>query len=214
MKPSRKTVLKLPTFTEEEVLQFLRTQSEKGEAVRFKYLHLLLPKSIEYLRRISYLDRKDERYHLKLLKDRFEELIEALILSRLIRILEEAKLKYLVVTDLENANTKNPDSTIKSLVAPYANRSASTPTQTAPKALKSKNKAVAIMIPSVLLLFIFYSVLFAIFFETSYSLPISVLMKYQPWLAFYVFGFSAFFALISVGVVYAIVRAYSRKLGT
>ena len=205
--------MKTPVFTEQEVLQFLKTQSEKGEAVRLKYLHLLLPKAIPYLQRISHLDRKDEKYHLKILKDQFEELIEAMTQFNLIRTQEEQKLKYLVATDLGSAHLENPDSSIiiKSLGTPYTTKRASPPAQTAPKPLKSKEWAATIAIPSGLFLFITYSVLFATFFEANYSLPVWLLLTHYPWLAFYVFGFSAFFALVSATIIRQIVKAYGKK---
>jgi len=220
----------LPIYTEKEVLRYLQRQEERGETTQLKYLYCLLPKSITYLRRISRLNRSDERRHVKLLKERFREMIEMLSQFKLIKTQEESRVKLLAITDLGFKFLKNPDSTLKHKKIFFTSQRLLIPAQSAFKSLKFKSKiasrsiviflskfcilllVAAVLIGSGYFLWLFYSHLFVFIFESDYKLSISVLIEHQPWLSLYIQSFSVMFAVLSLIVFFKIIKAYSRKL--
>lgn len=223
-------MINLPSFTEKEVLRFLREKKAQGEVTRLKYLYCLLPRSITYLQRISSLNRKDERRHVKLLKTRFRELIEALSQFKLVKIWEESKVKYLTITDLGIRYLEDPRASIKHKKIFFTTQRLLISTQNTVKALKAKCKTVLLavakffskfliglltiigVVVSGYLLWLFFSLTIIFIYELVYKLPILVLIEYHPWLTLFVQSFSIIFAVISLIAIYNIIKAFSRKL--
>lgn len=220
----------MPSFTEKEVLQYLQKQEAQGVVTRLKYLYCLLPRSITYLQRISNLNRKDERRHVKLLKERFRELIEALSQFKLVKIREESKVKYLTITDLGLRYLEDPRTSIKHKKIFFTAQRLLIPTQNTVKALKVKCKGVLFavatffskfliglltiigVVVSGYLLWLFFSLTIIFIYELVYKLPILVLIEYHPWLTLFVQSFSIIFAVISLVAIYKVIRAFGRKL--
>ena len=220
----------MPSFTEKEVLRFLQKKKAQGEVTPLKYLYCLLPRSITYLQRISNLNRKDERRHVKLLKTRFRELIEALSQFKLVKIREESKVKYLTTTELGIRYLEDPRTSIKHKKIFFTAQRLLIPTQNTVKAFKVKCKVVLLAVATFFskfliglltiigvagggyLLWLFFSSAIIFIYELVYKFPILVLTKYHPWLPLFIQAFSIIFTVISLIAIYKIIRAFSRKL--
>ena len=223
-------MINLPSFTEKEVLRFLREKKAQGEVTRIKYLYCLLPRSITYLQRISNLDRKDERRHVKLLKTRFRELIWSLSQFKLVNFREESNVKYLTITDLGIRYLEDSRTSIKHKKIFFTTQRLLIPTQNIVKALKVKCKTVLLavakffskfliglltiigVVVSGYLLWLFFSSAIIFIYELVYKLTILALIEYHPWLTLFVQSFSIIFAVISLIAINKVIRAFGRKL--